>query len=75
MFDQLAFSISYGGISRFEDEVAAFVNRAVRAGAPGPLVSVVADRSSPDVVRERAFGRVAAYLTGNRLIADQRPAA
>jgi hypothetical protein len=75
MLDQLAWSISASGISRFEDEVAAYVKRAVRAGAPGHLTSVVSDRSSPDVVRERAFGRLAQFLAGARLVADRRPAA
>ena len=75
MFDQLALSISASGISRFENEVAAYVNRAVRAGAPAHLAAVVCDRSSPDVIRERAFGRLMEHLAHARLVADRRPAA
>lgn len=73
MFDQLARSISVNGISQFEDEVAAFVKRAVRRGAPPVLVSVLSDRSSPEVARERAFGRLAMFLA--RPHRAERPAA
>ncbi|MDQ3782798.1 MAG: hypothetical protein M3349_07665 [Actinomycetota bacterium] len=74
MFDQLARSISVNGIGQFEDEVAAFVTRAVRRGAPPVLVSVLSDRSSPEVARERAFGRLAAFLARPDRPAE-RPAA
>jgi len=65
MYEQLARSISVSGISSVESEVAAFVNRAVRRGAPAVLVSVLNDRSSPEVARERAFGRLAAFLASH----------
>lgn len=74
MFDQLARSISVNGIGQLEDEVAAFVKRAVRQGAPPVLVSVVSDRSSPEVARERAFGRLATFLARHDRPAE-RPAA
>jgi hypothetical protein len=58
----LASLIADYGIGRFEPEVATAAEVAAEHGAPDRLVRIVRDSLTPEVVRERAFGRIAAYL-------------
>ena len=60
--DDLAALIADYGIGRFEPEVATATEVAADHGAPDRLVRIVRDALTPEVVRERAFGRMAAYL-------------
>lgn len=59
---ELATLVAEFGIARFESEVGAAAEDAGRRGAPARLVALTTDRHTPDIVRERAFGRMAAYL-------------
>jgi hypothetical protein len=59
---ELATLIAEFGIGRFESEVAEIAAVAVDHGAPTNLSRLVLDRSSPAIVRERAFGMMAAHL-------------
>lgn len=58
----LASLIADYGIGRFEPEVATAAEVAADHGAPDRLVRIVRDTLTPEIVRERAFGRMAAYL-------------
>ncbi len=59
---ELATLIAEFGIGHFESEVAEAAAVAVDHGAPANLSRLVLDRSSPAIVRERAFGKMAAHL-------------
>ena len=56
--DAVGHLVADDGIGRHEDLVAGVVRRAWRAGAPRLLTAMLADRTLPAVVRERALGRV-----------------
>ena len=59
MMNDLAWAIARDGIAAHDTEVTA----ALRAGAGSAnldMVRIVLDRSQPAIVRERAFGRLAA---------------
>jgi hypothetical protein len=45
-----------------ENELARFVRHATAAGATPLLVKILSDNREPDIVRQRAFGRIAAEL-------------
>lgn len=59
---ELATLIAEFGIGRFESEVAEAAAIAADHGAPSTLARLVLDRASPAIVRERAFGLMAAHL-------------
>ena len=63
---ELATLIAEFGIGRFESEVAEAAAFATDHGAPANLAHLVVDRSSPEIVRERAFGMIAAHLPNPR---------
>lgn len=58
--DALAWRIATLGIEHCENEVAVVARRALEHGADPVLAGVLIDRDAPAIVRERAFGRVAA---------------
>lgn len=59
----LAESIVAHGFESLDAELDEFVTEARSAKANGTLLAVVADRSTPPAVRERAFGRVVVELS------------
>jgi hypothetical protein len=59
---ELATLIAEFGIGRFEPEVADAAASAIKNGAPAHLAHLVTDRSTPEIVRERAFGRIAEHM-------------
>jgi len=59
---ELATLIAEFGIGRFEPEVAEAAASAAGNGAPAHLAHLVTDRATPEIVRERAFGRLAAHM-------------
>lgn len=54
----LAWRIAEDGIGAHDDAVDDAARAAGRAGAEVSLVRLVLDHTQPDVVRERAFGRL-----------------
>lgn len=54
----LAFELAEFGPTKIQDELVRFVRAAQRYGADPLLVSIILDRSEPDVTRQRAFGMV-----------------
>jgi hypothetical protein len=65
--DALAHDIARCGIGCFEPAVAAVADAAAAHGACPLLVAVLVDGSAPGVVRERAFGLLAAFLASTHL--------
>ena len=63
---ELATLIAEFGIGRFESEVAEAAAVAEEHGASPRIARLVTDRTTPDVVRERAFGMMAAHLPNPR---------
>jgi hypothetical protein len=61
-WNALAERIADLGPSSLEVEVRALVRAAQRAGIEGTLLDVLADRRQPDIVRQRAFGRIVRRL-------------
>jgi cytochrome P450 len=59
----LARRLAAHGPVPYEHELADFIAHARRLGAKPLLLSILADTREPDVVRERAFGRILAWLT------------
>lgn len=64
--DALAHAIADDGVDRHRQPVAQLVAAALDAGAPTPLIGALTDPTVPEVVRQRAFARLASAL-------DQRP--
>jgi chorismate mutase len=66
-FDQqlarLGEAIATDGVARYEAELAALAARARRAHVARAAAEVLADRTAPTVVRERAFAVVSRFLT------------
>jgi hypothetical protein len=60
--EALAHDIARYGIASFEPAVAVVAEAAAACGACPLLVAVVVDGSAPGVVRERAYGLLAAFL-------------
>lgn len=56
--NQLAWAIDSDGLARHEDAAGAVVEQARSFGVVSPSVDVLADRTVPTPVRERAFGKV-----------------
>ena len=56
--NQLAWSIDADGFLPHEDEAIAVAVQAQATGVDSAVIGVLADRSSPAPVRERAFGQV-----------------
>lgn len=59
---ELGTNIARYGLARHEAELADVARRAQAIGAAPAIVSLLTDRSAPDVVRTRALARVAAAL-------------
>lgn len=64
--DTLAHDIATFGIDRYEDEVRVFANSAFRRGIAPAVAGILADPTNPSIVRERAFGRLAAAVHRHR---------
>ena len=60
--ERLGAAIADEGVARHEVAVAALARAALGAGVDRVLCSVLADRSAPAVVRERAFAKVTLAL-------------
>jgi hypothetical protein len=60
--DEIAHAIAMTGPRCQEPAVAAVAAAAERTGACPVLVAVLSDEAAPEVVRARAFGRLAAVL-------------
>jgi hypothetical protein len=60
--DRLAHEIAANGISNYESDIAGVVTRLRQVGQTGSLISVLADRAAPSIVRERAFGTLVGQL-------------
>jgi hypothetical protein len=60
--DVAAHRVAADGVAGHEALVADVARHARRAGAPDVLTSVLADRRQPVVARERALGKVLAWL-------------
>ncbi|HET6664798.1 MAG TPA: hypothetical protein VFG94_11090 [Acidimicrobiales bacterium] len=65
-WDALADRMATDGPRSLEVEVRAVVRAARAAGADRTVVDVLADQRAPDVVRERAFGRLMGVLAGGK---------
>jgi hypothetical protein len=61
-FADLADRLASLGPAAVAEELSRFVEHASRRGATPLLLSILADGGEADVVRERAFGRIAAEL-------------
>lgn len=61
--ERLGVALADQGVARHEAALAALAREALGAGVDPVLCAVLADRTAPEVVRFRAFGRVAAALT------------
>lgn len=59
---RLGESIAVDGVGRYEAELAALAARARRAHVARHAAEVLADRTAPEVVRERAFSVVSRFL-------------
>lgn len=57
--ERAAWAIETDGLAGLDDFVQAFADRALRAGCSPILVRLVSDADAPEVVRIRAFGRLA----------------
>jgi hypothetical protein len=64
--DEFASKLACDGPNALEPELRRFVGSALRRGASPLLVSILADRTEPAVVRERVFGRLLAELTDRK---------
>jgi hypothetical protein len=62
-FDGLATRLAAEGSAAVRDELRQFVADAAARGAAPTLLSILVDDDQPDVVRQRAFGRVVVDLT------------
>jgi hypothetical protein len=60
--DRLARALDRDGVAAHQTELSALAGRATAAKLPAGLVAALTDHAGPDVVRLRAFGRVAALL-------------
>lgn len=60
--NELAWQIEASGLSAAEDEVGVVVSAARVTAASPVLIAVLADRTAPEAVRGRAFGRLALHL-------------
>jgi hypothetical protein len=58
----LAWGVAQDGAAAHEAEVTALVEMAVENGLVPAAAEVLADRTAPEVVRQRAFGLVTAAL-------------
>ncbi len=65
--DILAHQLAADGLRPHEAHVRAAAELAGRRGANPLCVAVALDRSEPEVVRLRAFGRLAAWLAESRV--------
>lgn len=65
-FEMLAQALAVDGFTPHEARVRAAADLAGRRGADPISISVVLDPAEPEVARLRAFGRMAAWLTGLR---------
>jgi len=65
--DQLAHRIARYGVDACEPRVMHLARRARTAGVADVAVGILADRSQPEVVRERAFARVVSALEQQRI--------
>ena len=70
---QLAWQVETYGLSAVEADVAVVVAAARATGASPVLVAVLADRSAPEPVRTRAFGRLAMHLGRRMAVAGPPP--
>jgi hypothetical protein len=61
-YDELADRVATDGPAVFEQELRRLIRVARRHGVTPLLVTILADPSQPDIVRQRAFGRVLAEL-------------
>lgn len=62
-FDELATKLAAEGAAAIRGELNRFAARAAARGATPTLLSILVDDGQPDVVRQRAFGRIVAELT------------
>jgi len=72
---RLGEAIAAEGVGRFEAEVAAAAARARRSNVAHVAAGVLADRSAPEVVRERAFALVCLALSAIRSFEPTGPVA
>ena len=70
---ELARELDHSGIAGREAAIRAVAQAARAQGVSPVLVGILADRGEPEVVRLRAFGRVAAALAFSRPTATTRP--
>jgi hypothetical protein len=61
-FGNLAHELASHRPAAVEGELSRFIEHARRRGATPLLLSILADADQPDVVRERAFGRIVTEL-------------
>ena len=62
-FDELAWTVAADGPTAHEGELARLATRARAVGVAGVAVQIVADRTAPPVVRQRAMANVVAALS------------
>jgi hypothetical protein len=71
--DDLAYRLASRRPIELEAELARFIRHAAAAGASPLLLSILADPHQPDIVRQRAFGRVACDLAFPRHFRSHSP--
>lgn len=59
---ELAWQVEASGLTAVEDDVAVVVAAARATGASPVFVDLLEDRTAPEPVRTRAFGRLALHL-------------
>jgi hypothetical protein len=64
--DDLAYRLASSRPIAMDAELARFIRHAVAEGASPLLVAILSDERQPDVVRQRAFGRIACDLASPR---------
>jgi hypothetical protein len=63
-FEDLAHRLAANGPAAVEHELRRFLGQARERGATPLLVAILADADEPDIVRQRAFGRILTELQG-----------
>lgn len=65
-FADLADRLASLGPAAVEEELSRFIEHARERGVTPLLLSILTDRAEPDIVRQRAFGRIVAELESLR---------